>query len=113
MSMPKASIATTVPKRIQSVLSLCISVCLLQFIHDPLERFAPVFEAAELVEAGARRGQQDGVAGPGPAPCLANRRLQGAGIDQRNRSVEGGADLGRGGADEQHRVRLLPQRLPQ
>src|ERR1039458_10319084 len=66
ISNPNATIDTTAPKRIQSVLSRWdISAFRLQPSDDLFEDFVAVFEAAELVEAGAGRGQQNRVAGAG------------------------------------------------
>lgn len=53
-----------VPKRVQSVLSLCaILVSGFQFLHEALEDLAAMLVALELVKAGAGRRQQDRIAG--------------------------------------------------
>src|SRR5437763_156687 len=68
---PKATSSTTVMKRNQSVLSRCAILgflgrriaCPTKLIHQLFESFAAVLETAELIEAGAGRGEEHGIAG--------------------------------------------------
>jgi len=81
MTRPKETIASTVENRIQSVLSFCaMSLFRLQLVDDFFEDFAAVLVTTKLVEARARRREQDGVAGLRPGRGMSNRALDRFGI---------------------------------
>ena len=67
-----------VRNRIQSVLNLAIIFpdSLANVVHQPLEFAAAVFEVFELIEAGAGRSKQHGVAGLRARVGLGEQRLQ-------------------------------------
>src|ERR1035438_4045816 len=114
MSTPENTMATTVEKRIQSVLSLCaISIFRLQLVDDLFEEPAAVLVALELVEAGAGGRQQQGVAGHGMRVGMGDGRFDGPGGDQRDRALKLPGDLGRGGSDEQRGVGFGGERSAQ
>src|ERR1700674_5329688 len=93
-STPNTTIASTVLKRIQSVLSRCAILFLgwagleahptLQSIHDLFEHRAAMFEALKLVEAGACGREQNGIAGRCVLVCMGDGRVQRYGIHQRH-----------------------------
>src|SRR5580704_669466 len=114
MTTPKAAMPIVVPKSIQSVLSLCaILVSGLQLLYEGFENVAAMLVARELIEAGAGRGQQDGIAGLRVGICEADGLFQGAGLLQRERAAQLFADLGGGRADQQGGVRLRGERCSQ
>src|ERR1017187_106959 len=95
-----------VPKRVQSVLSLCaILVCRLQMLYEAFENLAAVLVAGELVEAGAGRRQQDCIAGLRVRMREAHGVLQRFGMLQRHGAVKLCRYLGGGRADQQRGVR--------
>src|ERR1039457_5359937 len=99
MTTPKAAMPMVVPKRVQSVLSLCaMLVSGLQLSYEAFEYLAAMLVAFELVEAGAGRGQQDCVAGLRVPISEAHGVLQRAGMLQRNRAAQLFANLGGGRA---------------
>src|ERR1039457_1504657 len=103
--------ASTVEKRIQSVLSLwAISIFRLQLVHNLFEELATVLVALELVEAGTGGGEQHGVAGHGMREGMGDGGFDGLGGDQRDSAQKLVGDLGRGGSNEQGGVRLGGQR---
>src|SRR5664280_402394 len=95
ISTPENTIARTVEKRIQSVLSLCaISIFRLQLVDNLFEELATVLVVLELVEAGAGGRQQHGVAGHGMRVGMGEGRFDGPGGDQRNSALKLLRDLG-------------------
>src|ERR1700694_968948 len=89
ISTPKLTIASTVTNKIQSVFSRCaISVSPLQAVDDLFERLAAVFVALELVETGAGRRQQHGVAGRRIGVGVRDGGVQGPGIHQWNGALQ-------------------------
>src|SRR5512133_2800805 len=107
ISTPENTMPSTVKKRIQSVLSLCaISMLLLQLVHNLFEEPATVFVALKLVETGARGREQNGIAGSGVSESVSDRGFDVAGVYQAKGTLELPCDFGRGGANQQGRVRL-------
>src|SRR5258707_5493409 len=103
--------ASTVKKRIQSVLSLwAISIFRLQLVHNLFEELAAVLVALELVEARAGGGKQHGVAGHGMRVGMGDGRLDGFRRDQRHSALKLVGDLGGGGPNQQGCVRFGGER---
>src|SRR5437867_13128212 len=99
--MPATTITSTVTNRVESVLSCCaISVPRGEMIDYFFERFAAMFEALELIEAGARRRQQDRIARRRVGVGVSDRGIQRVDIHQRNRSLNLLRDLPRRRADQ-------------
>src|SRR5947208_16517651 len=97
ISTPNDTMANTVTNRIQSVFSRCaISVSSLQAVDDLFEYLATVFVALELIETGASRRQQHGVAGRRIGVCVRDGGIQGPGIHQRNGALQLVRDLAGG-----------------
>src|ERR1017187_1667077 len=114
LSTPENPIASTVEKRIQSVLSLCaISIFRLQLVDNLFEELATLLVALELVEAGAGGRQQHRVAGHGMRVGMGDGRFDGPGGNQRDSALKLLGDLRRGSSDEQGGVRLGGQRSAQ
>src|ERR1022692_4982010 len=106
--------ASTVEKRIQSVLSLwAMSIFRCLVVRDLVEDLATVLVALELVEAGAGGRQQHGVAGHGVRVGISDGGFDGLGRDQRHGALKLVGDLGSGGSNQQGGVRLGGQRLSQ
>src|ERR1035441_8524331 len=94
--------ASTVKKRIQSVLSLwAMSLFRCQLVHNLFEELATMLVALELVEAGAGGRQQHGVAGHGMRVGISEGRFDGLGGDQRDSALKLVGDLGSGGPNQQ------------
>src|ERR1019366_9800206 len=111
MTTPKAAMPIVVPKRVQSVLSLCaILVCGLQLLYKTFENLAAMLVTCELVEAGAGRRQQDCIAGLRVSISEAHGVLQRAGMLQRDRAAKLFRNLGGGRANQQDGVRFGGQR---
>src|ERR1019366_4101331 len=114
MSTPENTMASTVKKRIQSVLSLwAMSIFRCQLVHNPFEELATMLVALELVEAGAGGRQQHGIAGHGMRVGISDGGFDGLGGDQRHSALKLVGDLGSGGPNQQSGVRLGGQRLAQ
>src|SRR5579872_565620 len=114
ITIPNDIINSTVPNRIQSVLSLWpISTFLRQCVHQLLENFAAVLVVLELVEAGARRGEQNGIARVAVLEPVCDGRIERLHVHQRRRTLQRAADLARRGADQKGGMRLGGQRLAQ
>src|SRR6185437_15307719 len=84
------------------------------------ERSAAFFVVLKLIEAGAGRGQQDGVAGLRVIAGVPNGAIQRAAVDQCNRPAKGLADQRSSGirvvslrADKKSGLRPFVQRAPQ
>src|ERR1017187_1120877 len=106
---------STVANRIQSVLSLCdINLSFrLELVDDFLESLAPMFVALELIEAGACRGQQNGIAWACVAISVRDGREQRFGIHQRYGAAQLLRDLPGSGADQHRGARLGSQGIAQ
>src|ERR1035441_6287330 len=114
ISTPENTMASTVKKRIQSVLSLwAMSIFRSQLVHNLFEELATVLVALELVETGAGGRQQHGVTGHGMRVGVGDGRFDGLGGDQRDSALKLVGDLGRGGSNQQDSVRLGRQRVAQ
>src|SRR5215469_609054 len=114
ITTPKQTSRSTVANRIQSVLRRCgILFLRRKRVHDFLENFTAVFEAAELVETGASGRQQYGIAGSAVAVAVPDGSLQRSGLDQRHGAVESAADLRGRGANQQDGPGLGGQGLSQ
>src|ERR1035438_4052508 len=101
ISTPENTMASTVKKRIQSVLSLwAMSIFRCQLVHDLFEELATVLVALELVEAGAGGRQQHGVAGHGVRVGISDGGFDGLGRDQRHGALKLVGDLGSGGSNQ-------------
>src|SRR6266545_69060 len=102
MRIPETTMTSTVTNRIQSVLSCCaISSPRGELVDDALERFSAVFEALELVEAGARGRQQNGVSRRCVRVGVRHGGIERARVHKWNRALNLLADLSRGGADQE------------
>src|SRR5947208_5401414 len=112
MRMPETTMTSKVTNGIQSVFSCCaISIPRGELLDDPLERFSAMFEAGELVEAGARRSQQNRVARSGMTVGVTDSGIQRAGVDQRHGPANLIGDLPGRRADQQPGACLRDQRL--
>src|ERR1035441_9112342 len=106
--------ASTVKKRIQSVLSLwAMSIFRCQLVHDLFEELATMLVALELVEAGAGGRQQHSVAGHGMRVGISDGGFDGLSGDQRDSALKLVGDLGSGRPDQQGGVRLGGPRVAQ
>src|SRR5450755_61009 len=111
MTAPKATMPMVVPNRVQSVLSFCAILMSwlqlwLQLCDEAFENLAAMFVAVELIETGAGRGQQDGIARAGARISEAHRVLKRAGVLKRDRALQLFANLLGGRANQQGGVRF-------
>src|ERR1019366_7691458 len=114
MSTPENTMASTVKKRIQSVLSLwAMSIFRCQLVHNLFEELATVLVAQELVETRAGGRQQHGVARHGMRVRISEGCIDCLGGGQRDSPLKLVGDLGSSGSNQQGGVRLGGQRLAQ
>src|SRR5882724_7739148 len=114
MISPNDTIASTVANRIQSVLSLCdILSFRLQLADNLLEDLAAVFVTLELIEAGACRRQQNGIARVPVLISVSHSRVERPRVYQRHGAFQLTRDFPCGSADQHGGVCLLRERLAQ
>src|SRR5512141_1468468 len=104
MTSPKNTIATMVRNKIQSVRNLAI-ICL-QLLYQALKLAATVLEIFKLVEAGAGRREEHGVARFRTFVYLGHRGFEVSAAQQWDATIQLRSDFIRRGTDQQRRMRF-------